>query len=561
MEGHLPFISERGGQQFGRGNGGQILPKSTSDRWVSEGYGGRQGAPRSKSTPLGRPLLGADALEDGGYDEALYERGGRYSSSLQDHQARMRGQKGMPKTKEEREEEEHDRHYVPPPKVKHNFSSVYGVGGGGVGKSGKGRRRSGPDGGRDGASSKMMSEYDRELFSQTTLEKLPWMTKDSKSKRSGGEATQGRGGGAGVQGSKKGKVPTKRAGGSGGAQSGRIAGGPYDVEEDAVLMDKARQEQEEEWLAFKRMQSHNDENVYEQFRADDDDGHVYYRLMQNRHAHESMVSGIRGRPGGGVGSGSGSADTSLLPRSRFDLLRVETSNSHASHASTPNSRGGASSHSRGRGASSLPTSGCTTPQVPGGKARFAGGGRESPMDDRDVVGGSGGGSGRGSPVEKRERGGGGLPSPDKKLGRTAVPLLEREEEEDEWDEERELEHVLEALVTEWIIHEFETILTTNRSPPPFPSPPPPLALALSLCAERTILEFETLLTTSLLLSRSCSPARSLARSPATVPLFSPGALLPPAFPSSPRHSRHFHLSTLPSPPPPCHPPSLATGFT
>jgi len=38
MDGLLPFISEGGGQQFGRGVGGQILPKSTSDRWASEGH-------------------------------------------------------------------------------------------------------------------------------------------------------------------------------------------------------------------------------------------------------------------------------------------------------------------------------------------------------------------------------------------------------------------------------------------------------------------------------------------------------------------------------------------
>ena len=254
---HLPFISERGGQQFGRGTGGQILPKSTSDRWVNEGYGGR--APRSKSTPLVRPLA-ADAFDDGGYDfnETVYDRegggagaGGRYPSSLQHHQSRIRGQKGAPKTKEEREEEEHDRHYVPPPKVKHNFASVYGVGGGGVGKAagGKGRgRRGGHDHGREGGGSNRMSEYDRELFSQTTLEKLPWMGKESKGKRSGGDATT-QGSGGGREGSNR---STKRSG-SGRVQRGRGVVS-YDVEEDAALMDKARREQEEEWLAFKRLQ-------------------------------------------------------------------------------------------------------------------------------------------------------------------------------------------------------------------------------------------------------------------------------------------------------------------
>ena len=52
MEGLLPFISERGGQQYGRGGGGQIIPKSTSDRWASEGHARGAGSgghpPRSK---------------------------------------------------------------------------------------------------------------------------------------------------------------------------------------------------------------------------------------------------------------------------------------------------------------------------------------------------------------------------------------------------------------------------------------------------------------------------------------------------------------------------------
>jgi hypothetical protein len=40
--------------------------------------------------------------------------------------------------------------------------------------------------------------------------------------------------------------------------------------------------------------------------------------------------------------------------------------------------------------------------------------------------------------------------------------LERGEEEEEWDEEEEGKRVLEALVSEWIMSEFEKILETNR---------------------------------------------------------------------------------------------------
>ena len=50
-------------------------------------------------------------------------------------------------------------------------------------------------------------------------------------------------------------------------------------------------------------------------------------------------------------------------------------------------------------------------------------------------------------------------SPEKRDGRSAVPLLEGEDEE---EDEEQHERVLEALVGEWLMHEFETILQTNR---------------------------------------------------------------------------------------------------
>ena len=38
-----------------------------------------------------------------------------------------------------------------------------------------------------------MSEYDKELFSQATLDKLPWMAKDNNSRKGGGGGAGGGG--------------------------------------------------------------------------------------------------------------------------------------------------------------------------------------------------------------------------------------------------------------------------------------------------------------------------------------------------------------------------------
>jgi hypothetical protein len=45
-------------------------------------------------------------------------------------------------------------------------------------------------------------------------------------------------------------------------------------EDDAALMEKARREQEEEWMLFQRLQSHNDTTLYQQLQHEDSDGRM-----------------------------------------------------------------------------------------------------------------------------------------------------------------------------------------------------------------------------------------------------------------------------------------------
>ena len=82
-------------------------------------------------------------------------------------------------------------------------------------------------------------------------------------------------------------------------------GGGEDYEGDVALMDRARREQEEEWREFQRLQSQNDQKLYRQLQSDDEDGHLFGRILDNRDAHERLMNNIRGRD-----------------RERFDLLRV-----------------------------------------------------------------------------------------------------------------------------------------------------------------------------------------------------------------------------------------------